>query len=254
MGIKEKRGQITLFIIIAIVILIIAVTLFYPRIKVIITPSTPISFVESCILEGTDELIESISLQGGSLDPSFYYKYQGVNIEYLCYTNEYYKTCAMQRPFLKQHIQGEIQSVMGGNVRSCLEGLREEMEKRGYDVNLNYKGVDIEIVPNNVIFNINADITLRREDSVESFDKLKIEKKSRMYDFIIMATNILNLEARFGDSETVINMIYYPNVKVEKYKQGEGTKVYILTDLETDEKFMFATRSLAWPGGYRTTL
>jgi hypothetical protein len=45
-------------------------------------------------------------------------------------------------------------------------------------------------------------------------------------------------------------MIYYPSLKVEKKKQGEGSTVYILTDRDTDEKFYFAVRSLAIPPGF----
>ena len=45
-------------------------------------------------------------------------------------------------------------------------------------------------------------------------------------------------------------MILYPGVKVEKYKQEDGTTVYILTDRNTNDKFQFAVRSLAWPPGY----
>jgi hypothetical protein len=45
-------------------------------------------------------------------------------------------------------------------------------------------------------------------------------------------------------------MAFYPDVKVEKKKQSDGTKVYIITDRNTGEKLQFATRSLAWPPGY----
>jgi hypothetical protein len=37
---------------------------------------------------------------------------------------------------------------------------------------------------------------------------------------------------------------------VEKKKQGDGTTVYILTDRDTDEKFYFASRSIAIPAGF----
>ena len=44
-------------------------------------------------------------------------------------------------------------------------------------------------------------------------------------------------------------MLYYPSIKVEKKKQSEGTTIYILTDRDSSEEFMFAVRSFAIPPG-----
>ena len=40
-----------------------------------------------------------------------------------------------------------------------------------------------------------------------------------------------------------------PSIKVEKKKQGDETKIYILTDRDTQEKFMFAVKSMPLPIG-----
>jgi hypothetical protein len=45
-------------------------------------------------------------------------------------------------------------------------------------------------------------------------------------------------------------MNYYRDLKVEKKEQSEGTRVYILTDTEREEQFMFASRSVVFPPGY----
>ena len=83
----------------------------------------------------------------------------------------------------------------------------------------------------------------------ESYEKFEVKKKSKIYSLLMLATSILNWEARYGDSDITTYMIYYPNVKVEKYKQSDGSKIYILSDISGD-KFNFATRSLSWPAGY----
>jgi hypothetical protein len=44
-------------------------------------------------------------------------------------------------------------------------------------------------------------------------------------------------------------MLYYPNIKIEKKKLGEGSTVYILTNRETLDKFVFASRSVVIPAG-----
>ena len=45
-------------------------------------------------------------------------------------------------------------------------------------------------------------------------------------------------------------MLLYPNIKVEKLKQEDGSKIYIITSRDTNEKFVFASRSLSWPAGF----
>ena len=44
-------------------------------------------------------------------------------------------------------------------------------------------------------------------------------------------------------------MIYYPHLRVEKKKQGDGSTVYVLTDKESEDKFIFASKSLVFPPG-----
>jgi hypothetical protein len=44
-------------------------------------------------------------------------------------------------------------------------------------------------------------------------------------------------------------MNYYHDLKVEKKRQVDETKIYILTDTTRDNKFEFATRSYAFPPG-----
>ena len=44
-------------------------------------------------------------------------------------------------------------------------------------------------------------------------------------------------------------MNYYHDLKVEKNKQTDGSTIYILTERDTENKFQFASRSVAWPPG-----
>ena len=57
-------------------------------------------------------------------------------------------------------------------------------------------------------------------------------------------------ETLFGDIETTYYMSLYPELKVEKLKQTDGSTIYILSERDTQNKFQFASRSVAWPPGY----
>jgi len=67
---------------------------------------------------------------------------------------------------------------------------------------------------------------------------------------LMIATSLLQFEAKYGDSDTSSMMIYYPDYIIDKIKRDDGTTVYILENKEFGNKFQFASRSLAWPAGY----
>jgi len=249
----NKRGQVTLFIIIAIVILGAMVYLVYPRIKASLVPAAPASSVEKCMLPVITEAITKISKQGGSINPSLYYMYMDNKLEYLCYTREYYKTCVMQQPMLKYHIEQEIGNYVKETAVNCVNQLKEEMQSKGYSSVVNFKNVSVELTSSDVQVVVNVTAVFTKQGT-QSFNEFVVRKPSKIYDLVMMTMVIMNYEAMFGDSDTQTFMMYYPNLKIEKIKQGEGSKVYILTNRDAGEIFQFATRSLAWPGGYKATL
>lgn len=244
----NTRAQLTIFIILALVIVAILLILFYPRIKIMVAGPTTSDFIESCTEKAAKEAIDKLAVQGGSLEPENYILYQDNKVEYVCYTTEYYKKCVMQKPFLKQELEKEISKYVEPKVKSCFESLKQQLENRGSDVSLGEIKVETSIVPNSIIITVNAPMVITKEGA-SSFNKFKTEIKSEMYDLVMLASSIANWEARYGDSESMIYMLYYPNIKVEKKVQSDGSKIYILTERNTEEQFMFASRSVALPAG-----
>jgi len=248
---KSKRSQVTVFVIIAIVIVVAAVILYflYPKIKAVFIEQTPTGFIEQCIEKEVINKIEQISMQGGSLNPENYIMYDNYPVEYLCYTNEYYKTCIMQQPMLKTHIEQEIEKAITPKIEDCVNQFKRNFEKKGYGVSISRKGHVVELFPGKILITLNYPTTITKE-ATESFDDFKIQVNNNLYDLVMIATSILNWEARYGDAETTTYMTYYPNIKVEKKKQTDGSTIYILTNRDRETKFQFATRSIAWPPGY----
>ena len=66
---------------------------------------------------------------------------------------------------------------------------------------------------------------------------------SSLYEHVMIASSISNWEARYGESEQILYMNYYPDLRVDKKRKGDGTTVYILSNRESEETFMFAIRS-----------
>lgn len=253
---KSKRSQVTIFIIIAIVIVALGILiyLFYPQISTSLgfAEQNPTEFMQNCVEEEIKARVSVLSLQGGSLAPTHYILYNNEKIEYLCYTGEYYKTCVMQQPMLKAHIENEIKGSIASTVNDCFSDLKSSYEKQGYNVGLNKGEVSVELLPKKIVADLGSSITLTKADT-KNYDAFRVVVNNNLYELVSIANSILNWETHYGDTETTTYMNYYHDLKVEKKKQSDGSTIYVLTDWNTGDKFQFASRSVAWPPGYGTS-
>ncbi len=250
---QNKEGQVTIFIIIAIVIVALGILIymFYPEIKSTIGVETknPSAYLQDCLEPDIKNSIEELALQGGSINPPHYIMYNGKRIEYLCYTNEYHKACVMQQPLLDNHIEEEIKNNIQKKAKECLNSLKESYENRNYQVNLKQGDIKVELIPKRILVKLNYPMTLSKENT-ETHDSFDVIVNNNIYELVSIANSILNWEANYGDAETTLYMNAYHDLKVEKLKQTEGSIIYILTDRNNLNKFQFASRSFAWPPGY----
>ena len=248
---KPRKAQVTVFIILALAIVIILILLLVgkDRIVSIVTTQDPVDQIRACVDEPMENALEVLTVQGGSLEPTNYYYYQGNKIEYLCYAEANYQKCVMQKPLLKQSIEKELEGYLQPRIKNCISAVKSSLQKKGYTVSSNPNPVvNVQLVPGNILVDIQSDLKLTK-DTTESYKSVKTDYSSNLYELTMITGSILNWEARYGDSETMNYMIYYPNIKAEKKKQGDGSTVYILTDRFTLDKFMFATRSVVIPPG-----
>lgn len=249
---NSKRSQVTVFIILALAILVILILLFVQRQNIFPTTSaqtSPVFEIKKCMADAVKQNAGLIASQGGSLNPSSSYLYEGNKLQYLCYSSEYYQPCVMQKPLLKSDIERELEESSKSQIESCINAIKDSLIKKGYTVNSKKPDVKVELILNNIIVSAeNVDLEISKA-SKESYKSIKTEISSKMYEFAMIASSISNLEAHYGNSETMTYMMYYPSLKVQKIPQGDGTRVYILTNKETNEKFMFAARSMTYPSG-----
>src|SRR3989338_1392512 len=101
---RGTRGQLTIFIIVAILVVAIVALLFaFPKLRTAVgfeKPESPENFIQTCLEDTIKENVELISSQGGSLEPSPSVEYLDEKIQYLCYTPQKYQACVVQIPFL----------------------------------------------------------------------------------------------------------------------------------------------------------
>lgn len=245
-----KKSQVSIFIIIAVLLLIIILIVFIRRADIFnfFGKGSPKNQIENCIQEPIKEGMEILRFQGGVIEPENYYLYQDNKVEYLCYTDEYYKNCVMQKPFVKEEIEKQLKKYSEQRINDCIGSVKASLENQGYEISYKKPEISIELAPETIITEVAIDMNVRKEQ-VESYKTIKINTDSKLYEFAMLSSVILNWEAQYGDFDTLTYMINYPKTKIEKKIQDDGTRIYTLSDRESGEKFMFASRSMAFPAG-----
>lgn len=249
----NKRGQITIFIIIAMILVVAIIILFLlirkPQLQVS-DVENPQAYIDSCTRQFTEEAIGILSKQGGDIKPQGSVMYEDVNITYLCYNSEYYKPCIMQRPMLIEHIQDEITAYIKPKVEDCFLSLKTELEKKNYDIKIGNMQLQTKLQIGQVVIDINRDFKMTKNENTRSINNFKSVVINPIYDLAKIATEISNEEAKQCEFDILDFMIYYPKYDLRKFRTGDSDNIYFITDLATKQKLNFAIKSCVLPAGY----
>ena len=245
---EKKRGQLTIFIIVAILVVAIVALLFaFPKLRTSVgfeKPESPENFIQTCLEDTIKENVETLSKQGGSLEPSLSILYQDEKIQYLCYTPQKYQACVVKIPFLEKHIEDEIKKSIEDDVNFCFNSLKQTFDDKGYTANLKKGEIIVELLPQRIVTTINNEFTFSKADETQRRETFRVIVDNNLYELIGIAQSIMSDEIFFGDSFEQAYMEFDTNVKVEKKRPvTEGTTIYILTDRNTQDKFKFAIQS-----------
>jgi hypothetical protein len=254
-----KRGQTTIFIIVGIIIvaIIILSIIFKPKITELLTQEVnPNEFLSTCLSESSKQVLEDLSLEGGSFAPYKTFTFNNEktrNISYLCYTQNYYSSCTSQKPMLINYLKQKIKEELEDDVPVCFQGLISSLEKRGYKTNLKYEDFDINLEPEKLKININATLTQTKEQTL-TFEDFEIQVPTKFYKNAILAQEIAYQEARFCHFNVLGYMMTYDEFKIDEFKTSDLEKIYTIINKQTKEKFRFAIRGCVIPPGINQKL
>jgi hypothetical protein len=253
----DKKGQITIFIIIAVVIVAIGVLvyIFYPQISSTLSgqQQDPASFIQSCMEGQIKDAVDKVSMQGGSMNPEPYILYQNEKIQYLCYAEGYYQLCGVQKPLLEKQIERELKNATENEAKNCFNEMKSSFEQRGYTVTMREGDISVNLLPGKILSTYNYTVTLERTET-QRYESFNVILDNNLYELAGIANSIIDGESTYGDTEKSLYTDMYHNITIEKMKPEYGTKVYIITDSGTGNKFQFASRSLVVPPGYGTSV
>ncbi len=246
-----KRGQLTLFIILTILLVVAIGLLFYYLKPEIFSSDLPQPKLESCISSSLDAEIKSLALNAGLRESRFSQMYGGNNYTFLCYTDEYYQPCVNQEPFLTGAFEDSLESVLKKEFQGCYDSYVDELITRGYDVTRGIAKFDVSIDPDGIAIVIDAPMTISSGESAVSNQKYKYLYRTNLYELLMVATSLIQFETYYGDSEQMQQMVAYPDILIDKQRIDGEIKIYTLTEKNEDIEYRFAVKSYPWPsGGY----
>ena len=248
----KKRGQVTLFIILGVVIVVGITSLFiFTRgVEEVNTPENlgPRGFIDSCVKDAVEDSIEKVMAGGGEISPSFTITEKEVEYNYLCHYAGNYYTCYNLHPMLRKQAEAQIKTDTNDKVQDCFDALREDFENRGYEVVGNETNYTIEILPGEVRINLEKSIQIGT-DSVQHFENFDTKIISSLYDLIKITNDIVRSEAQFCYFEKNGFMLLYPQYNIIDEEISEGSVLYQVIDRNSNESFKFAVRGCVFPSG-----
>lgn len=206
-----KRGQVTIFIVLGIVILAIIILFLFIRARVYFGPATterlqeefPMirEHVEDCLKQTTGEFVLLIAKQGGYLNPSentFRY-YNGDKISYLCYNIPKKQVCS-NRILMLVDMEKDLSKAVKQELGNCLN--LESFKKSGYDLTYGESDLIVKIGTDRITSYLTLPITITKGSASAKESEFKASVDYPLGKLYNIAQDILDLETTVGDFET----------------------------------------------------
>ncbi len=252
-SLMRNKAQITIFIILGLIIIVIFALIFLLRAPPTVRTfdeNEPQAYIESCIRETTEDAIEILSMHGGEIEPKGVVTYNDIDLAYLCYTNDYFEPCTNQGPLLVESIEDEITNYITPKIEACFQELRKNFENR-YEVELDSQMELItKLQSKNVFVEIKRGLKVTRGGESRNFEDFQMHLSHPIYNFADISMQIVNQEIKFCNFDTVGYMFIYPEYDIKKTLTGGSDLIYEITNIATDQKFTFAVRGCLMPPSF----
>ena len=243
----EKRGQVTLFIIVGIVFVvgIVALVIFMWNVDVDSPVDLgPRAFVGKCVRDAIEESVVKVLVGGGEIVPSQSIMYMGHEWNYLCYQADNGLRCYNLHPMLEMKIESEIRQDTMDDVQDCFNVIAVDFENSGYDVSGGATNYSIDLLPGKIDINLEKDIEIVKDGVAQNFADFDTSVLSSTYNLIQIAREVVNSEFQYCNFEYNNYMLLYPKYDIRRIDYF-GSKIYRLIDRASGDEFKFATRSCA---------
>ncbi|MBS3100297.1 hypothetical protein J4463_03750 [Candidatus Pacearchaeota archaeon] len=250
---KNKKAQINIFVVIAILIVTaLALVLFlYHRQSISITPSNPEepdNYISQCtgkaLGDAVSIMLDNEGYIGGYANFSFEYE----EIPYWCYTPNNYARCTPLAPMTIEHFETEIEKEIKPKVEECFSSLKTSLEKKGYSVKMSpMHNFSVEMMPSKVSLSISRDFIAEKSGEPRKFNKFSSQINSPLYLLAVTSHEIMRQEITFCNADTLALMRGNSRLTIEKFTTGNDNKIYTIKDTLSEKEWKIAFRNCVLP-------
>ena len=252
----QKRGQVTIFVIIGILIIVSILLFLFLRSRVYLGPGTILDLeqefpqieehIQECLLEAVEPRIIQMGLQGGFIrtpDGTFR-QYQGNKVSYLCYNIRDQPFCR-SRILTIPNMEAEISEFVKRDIESqCLN--IAGFGKIGYDIIEGPLEITTDIGDDKIIITANIPITIIKGANKAERSEFSTSINLPLGRLYNAAHDIVNTEAISGFSDTLLYSVAKTQTTNKPYiiqkLQPYPDKLYIakIKDVPSeDDPFIF---------------
>ena len=251
---QNKKGQITIWVILALVLVGVILLFFFLEKGPVRTAGKTFDseqFMEDCVQDAVTEAVNIMMPQGGFIDPKNFKIYNNTKIEYLCRNYGFYMPCLNQHPMLISELNEEIRKQIAPRVENCLESMEEEIERRGDSIEIGNEPaeINVSIAPNIVLVEMKKNVRITEKESMKIFEKFDVRVASPIYNLARVAISVVNDERKYCYFEYVGYMTLDQSIDIRKFVMSDSTKIYTIKDKESGKEFNIAIRGCAIPAG-----
>ena len=261
----EKRGQVTTFIIVGIVLLLALAFIFFAK-NTIIEGISGKAKVQSylrgvmdniktetgkCVEKEARSAINILGKNGGYFEPKAYVEYYGEKISFSCANIPNDKRC-LNNMLSKTEMEERMKEYLMPRIKKCtnLAQFEPSPTKLISDYKLIYdpEAVDLQVTINrkNVLLNLTMPVAIERADVKFLQNSFFKGVGVPFGDMVYVANDILNAEASVGDFST----LSYDLFSLNKYEIRRNLipfkpfhKIYTVKENGYDYEFKFAVES-----------
>lgn len=251
---KNKKSQVTILIIIAlIIVVVIALTFFLYReiTRGFFIPEDPYTYIRGCISNSLEKADKTLLAGNGYVNiTTNYMVYLGEKVPYLCKTSRFYMPCINQEPLLIEHYRIEMKRLTEKDIKKCFSDMEKNLKGQGYELRANSTfDYEIRFQAGEIVADTRYGFVAEKGDEKRQYYGFSGRIISPAYNLIDTARHIVNFESTLCNFDHLAWQSYYKNIAIKRFIASEGSKVYTLTDMRTNQTFKFAIKTCPLPAG-----
>tara|TARA_Y100000310_G_scaffold91950_1_gene89479 strand:- start:6155 stop:6892 length:738 start_codon:yes stop_codon:yes gene_type:complete len=240
----DKRGQTTIFIIIALIIVALAIVFFVVRNNISIEDTgrpieiEPVNdFIIDCLEETGENALREISEKGG-------YFFIPENLPSIDSRIPYY--IHNERSFFprKSYLESSLSAFVFEELSFCILNFKNFRDE--FRINSELKEVNTKILENSIKFSLNYEVSIEKEDTDFLLENFELIISSRLNDVYNTAFEIVNEEKTHLES-ICLSCLYdfgeKNNVSIDMLDYGDKTTIFTILDdseINNNNEFNFA--------------